>query len=401
MDRETFACIGRNTTLDSLREKMSKGPVPLKLLNKDNATKKPITLYTHEFVEKYNEHPMDLAEVEQDPVAHGAQKWTPCVIKPWKFTSIIVSPKTKEDAGKVWGEINDGGIKDQFVLLCATMPEDGMMRWFDPRAMEFMDIDYDVDANGEIYGEPLETPDWAGKDEVLVARLSGVKSKRYFRMREDDDDAFIHMKMIDAIVGGSFVFHKPDLKAQTIYYREHWIRAKTRGVTLDKFISQYCTVHEDYAGCGEVLGKGVPLNGCICDTDPERCKGVKGKKKVEHRKHFVIPFDVKTNLVLDIDLKSVGGRVVSSDPGERDEQGKDVQIQMLAYLDEMLKKFCRNGGNKEFRMDKIDMDHMGYAVHTSHGIKHDGKKEPVAVLSYHIVQFGNADNRPRKIRESN
>ena len=58
---------------------------------------------------------------------------------------------------------------------------------------------------------------------------------------------------------------------------------------------------------------------------------------------------------------------------------------MLAWLDEMLKKFCRNGGNREFKMDKMNLDHMGYAVHTSHGIKHQKGKEPVAVLSYHIV----------------
>ena len=62
------------------------------------------------------------------------------------------------------GEINDGAIVKQFVLLCETLPEDGMMRWFDPRAMESMDFDYDMyveDGEGKIYGEPFEVPDWA------------------------------------------------------------------------------------------------------------------------------------------------------------------------------------------------------------------------------------------------
>ena len=139
-------------------------------------------------------------------------------------------------------------------------------------------------------------------------------------------------------------------------------------------------------GCGEVMGKGKILKGCICDTDPQICPGVKGKgMKNSHRKHYIIPVDLKTNLVLDIDLKSFAGQIVSSDEGVRNEQGKEVQIRMLAHLDTKLKMFCRNGGNKEFRMVKMNLDYMGFAVHTSHGIKYQGTKKPVAVLSYHIV----------------
>jgi len=44
MDEQTYACIGHNTTVDDLREKMSKGPVPLKLHKKHE--KEPIMLYT-------------------------------------------------------------------------------------------------------------------------------------------------------------------------------------------------------------------------------------------------------------------------------------------------------------------------------------------------------------------
>ena len=186
---------------------------------------------------------------------------------------------------------------------------------------------------------------------------------------------------------------------QTIYHREQWDgptsgTGTTKGMALDKFISKYCTVQSDYPGCGEILGKGKPLLGCSCDTDPAHCPGVKVTKTrkdktkyqtTEHRKHAVIPFDLKTNLVLDIDLKSVGGRVVSSVETERNEQGKDMQFRLLTHLDQILKKFCSNGGNKDFKMDKINLDHLGYAVHTSHGIKHQGSKKPVAVLSYHIV----------------
>ena len=64
--------------------------------------------------------------------------------------------------------------------------------------------------------------------------------------------------------------HAPS--AQTIYLRECWAgntssTGKTKGKSLDKFISKYCTVQIDYPGCGEVLGKGKPLKGCICDVD--------------------------------------------------------------------------------------------------------------------------------------
>ena len=123
MDEQTVACIGNNTTVHSLREKMSEGPVPLKL--HETHEKDTIMLYTREFAEQYGENPMDLAEVERGALTgneRAAKKWDMCVIQPWKFTSIIVSPKTDEDAGKVWGEINDGDIADQFVLLCETLP---------------------------------------------------------------------------------------------------------------------------------------------------------------------------------------------------------------------------------------------------------------------------------------
>ena len=168
MDMETVACIGRNTTIDSLQKKMSEGPLPLKLYKEHE--KETIMLYTREFVEKYcvntddGERPTDLADVQQNPVARYAKVWDLSYSQSWKFTSIIVSQKTDKDAGKVWGEINDGEIKEQFVLLCETLPEDGMMRWFDPRAMESMDFDYDMyveDGEGKIYGEPFEVPDWA------------------------------------------------------------------------------------------------------------------------------------------------------------------------------------------------------------------------------------------------
>ena len=88
-------------------------------------------------------------------------------------------------------------------------------------------------------------------------------------------------------------------------------------------------------------------------------------------------------------LQSIGkgkdAQKVSSNEEKRNEQGKSVQKQLIAWIDERLKKFCSNGGNKEFMMDKMNLDDMGYAVHTSHGIKHQKGKPPMAVLSYHIV----------------
>ena len=224
MDKQTVACIGRNSTVASLEKKMSDGPVPLTL--REDHEKETIMLYTREFVEKYcvltadGKRPPDLADVQENPVARYAEKWAMCVIRPWKFTSIVESPKTDTDAGKVWGEINDGEIKERFVLLCETLPEDGMMRWFDPRSLESMEFDYDLDPEtGETVGEPFLIPDWAGKDDVLVSRNTGTISHRGFsaELWDAEADVGITLQMADAITGGSFVFHKPNLKGMYNY----------------------------------------------------------------------------------------------------------------------------------------------------------------------------------------
>ena len=78
-------------------------------------------------------------------------------------------------------------------------------------------------------------------------------------------------------------FQNYPLSGQTIYFCECWegnpkSSGMTRGVTVDEFISKYCTVQSDYAGCGEVLGKGKVLKGCTCDEDSAHCPGVKATK---------------------------------------------------------------------------------------------------------------------------
>ena len=78
-------------------------------------------------------------------------------------------------------------------------------------------------------------------------------------------------------------FQNYPLSGQTIYFCEWWegnpkSSGMTMGVTVDEFISKYCTVQSDYAGCGEVLGKGKVLKGCTCDEDSAHCPGVKATK---------------------------------------------------------------------------------------------------------------------------
>jgi hypothetical protein len=97
----------------------------------------------------------------------------------------------------------------QFALLCETLPEDGMMRWFDPRSMESMDLDYDLDSDGNRVGEPFEIPDWDGDENVLVSRVDGTITHPAWEVGVD-------LQTMDAITGGSFVFHKPNLKGTYI-----------------------------------------------------------------------------------------------------------------------------------------------------------------------------------------
>jgi len=84
------------------------------------------------------------------------------------------------------------------------------MRWFDPRSLESIEFDYDLDGAGEIYGDPFVMSAWAGKDDVLVSRTTGTISRPLWEVGGE-------MPTMDAITGGSFVFHKPNLKGRYNY----------------------------------------------------------------------------------------------------------------------------------------------------------------------------------------
>jgi hypothetical protein len=77
--------------------------------------------------------------------------------------------------------------------------------------MESMDLDYDLDHKGKPMGEPFEIPDWDGDENVLVGRAEGTITHP-----PKAGYLFDRMATMDAITGGSFVFHKPNLKGTYI-----------------------------------------------------------------------------------------------------------------------------------------------------------------------------------------